>query len=132
MKYVVEVNAKWLVSIEAESALSAEHKLLEYNGIWGANAYDQKALKTDTFAGAVQFDEFVSMNELITLINDTADKKVLAIKASAAAKENQATIDEMEKRLEELKKQQLNLNRAASEAKYDFDKAEEKLGKARQ
>ena len=132
MKYVVEVNAKWLVSIEAESALDAEHKLLDYNGIWGANAFDQKALKTDTFAGAVQFDEFVSMNELITLINDTADKKVLAIKASAAAKENQATIDEMEKRLEELKKQQLNLNRAASDAKYDFDKAEEKLGKARQ
>ena len=132
MKYIVEVNAKWLISIEAESALNAEHKLLDYNGVWGANAYDQKAMKTDTFAGAVQFDEFVSMNELITMVNDIADKKVLAIKAKSEADENRAVIEEMEKRLQELKKAQLNLDRAYSDAKYSFDRAEEKLGKARQ
>ena len=131
MKYIVEVNAKWLVNIEAESALNAEHKLLEYNGIWGANAYDRAALKTDTFAGAVQFDEFVSMGELIAMINDTCDKKVLAVKAQAAANENKAVIEEMEKRLAELKAAQKDLDRAYSDTKYQFDRAEEKLGKRR-
>lgn len=33
MKYIVEVNAKYLVSVEADSVLKAEHKLLDYNGV---------------------------------------------------------------------------------------------------
>jgi len=132
MKYIVEVNAKWLVSIEAESVLQAEHKILEYNGIWGALGFDRDMMKTDTFAGAVQGCEMVSMDELITMVNETCDKKVLAIKANAARNENAAMIEEMEKRLEELKKTQKNLERAASDACYEYRMAEEKLGKQRQ
>lgn len=132
MKYIVEANTKWLVSIEADSALQAEHRVLEYNGIWAALAYDHKALKTDTFAGAVQCCEMVSMNELITMVNETCDKKVLAVKANTARDENAAAIEEMEKRLEELKKTQRDLERAASDACYKYRMAEEKLGKQRQ
>ena len=55
MKFMVEVNAKYLVSVEADSALGAEHYILDtFRGTWGANAFDREALATDTFAGAVQ------------------------------------------------------------------------------
>ena len=132
MKYIVEVNAKYLVSVEADSALNAEHKLLDYNGVWGALAFDNKMMKTDTFLGAVQGCEMVSMNELIAMVNEACDAKVVAIKAKAEQDENAAVIEEMEKRLEELKKQQLDLVRKANEARYQFNRAEEKLGKRRQ
>ena len=79
MKYIVEVNAKWLVSIEAESVLNAEHKLLEYNGIWGSLAFDNKMMKTDTFLGAVQGCEMVSMNELIKMVNEMMEAKRKAV-----------------------------------------------------
>jgi len=132
MKYIVEVNAKYLVSVEADSVLKAEHKLLDYNGVWGALAFDNKMIKTDTFLGAVQGCEMVGMDELITMVNAMCDAKVVAIKAKAERDEAAAVIEEMEKRLEELKKQQLDLVRKANEARYQFDKAEEKLGKQRQ
>ena len=64
MKYIVEVNAKWLVSIEAESLIQAEHKILDLDGIWGALAFDKAMMKTETFVGAVQFCEMISMDEL--------------------------------------------------------------------
>ena len=132
MKYIVEVNAKWLVRVEAESALQAEHKVLDYNGIWGALAFDRDMMKTDTFAGAVQGCEMVSMTELITMVNDAMDKKALAVKAKVARDENTAAIEEMEKRLAELKATKLNLDRDYNEARYQYDKAEAKLGKQRQ
>ena len=132
MKYIVEVNAKWLVSVEAESALHAEHKVLDYNGVWGALAFDRDAMKTDTFAGAVQGCEMVSMTELITMVNDAMDKKALAVRAKEARDENAATIEEMEKRLAELKATQKDLARDYNEARYQYDKAEAKLGKQRQ
>ena len=69
MKYIVEVNAKFMVSIEANSCLDAEHKLLDYDGVWGAMAYDSKMMKTDTFAGAVQGCEMVSMNDIRRMSN---------------------------------------------------------------
>lgn len=89
-------------------------------------------IKTDTFLGAVQGCEMVSMDELITMVNAMCDAKVLAVKAKAEQEENASVIAEMEKRLEELKKRQRDLDRNASEARYQFDRAEEKLGKQRQ
>ena len=132
MKYIVEVNAKWLVSVEAESALQAEHKVLDYNGIWGALAFDRDMMKTDTFAGAVQGCEMVSMTELITMVNDAMDKKALAVKANVVRDENTAAIEEMKKRLAELKATKLNLDRDYNEARYQYYQAEAKLGKQRQ
>lgn len=131
MKFMVEVNAKWLVNVEADTPLAAEHKVLEYNGIWGALAFDQKSMKTDTFAGAVLWCETVSMNELITMVNEMADAKVVAVAAQIEREDNAKAIAEMEKRLEELRLAQRDLDRKANEARYEFDKAENKLGKQR-
>lgn len=98
MKYIVEVNAKYLVSVEAESALSAEHAVLDLDGIWGALAFDREAMKTDTFAGAVQGCEMVSMKELETMSEEY--RKVNAEKAKCI--DEHATADEEVKRLEEM------------------------------
>lgn len=98
MKYIVEVNAKYLVSIEAETALRAEHAILEYDGIWGALAFDSDAMKTETFRGVCLGCETISMNEL----------KELSENYRKAWAENAATIDAHKaaddevKRLEEL------------------------------
>ena len=81
MKYIVEVNAKYLVSVEAASCLDAEHQLLDYSGVWGALAYDQKMTKTDTFLGAVQGCEMVSMKEFRQIVSDTMDAKLEAARA---------------------------------------------------
>ena len=87
MKFMVEVNAKYLVSVEADSALGAEHYILDtFRGTWGANAFDREALATDTFAGAVAFDEVIGLKELKEL-NDTAIASQAAVKeAEKAAK----------------------------------------------
>lgn len=131
MKYIVEVNAKFLVSIEAESISNAEHKLLAYNGIWGALAFDQKMMKTDTFAGAVQGCEMVSMSELITYINWASDTQKVAAKAVDEAEIAAVKVAELEAALEAAKKAQLDANRAKADALYQFERAEDKLGKRR-
>lgn len=131
MKYIVEVNAKYLVSIEAESLSNAEHKLLDYNGIWGALAFDRAMMKTDTFAGAVQGCEMVSMDELVSLINKAMDAKLIAVQQIEAAKDAEAKVNELQAALEEAKKNALDLNRAKANALHIYEMAEEKLGKQR-
>lgn len=131
MKYIVEVNAKYLVSIEAESLCNAEHKLLAYNGIWGALAFDQKMMKTDTFAGAVQGCEMISMNELITIINYASDTQKVAARAVDDAEIAAVKVAELEATLEAAKKAQLDANRAKADALYEYEKAVDKLGKQR-
>jgi hypothetical protein len=98
MKYIVEVNAKYLVSIEADSALRAEHAILDYDGIWGALAFDSEAMKTDCFRGACLGCETISMKELEAISKAYADAYVEKAKAEDAHK---AANDEVE-RLEEL------------------------------
>ena len=98
MKYIVEVNAKFLVSVEAETPLRAEHLVLEYDGIWGAMAFDQASMKTETFAGVVMNCETISMAELETVSKEYAEayvEKAKAVDAHTAA-------DDEVKRLEEL------------------------------
>lgn len=129
MKYIVEVNAKYLVSIEAESALNAEHKILEYNGVWGALAFDQKMVKTDTFAGAVQGCEMISMNELIAMAAEVTDTKAAADKAN---KEEEDAGEELKKIEEMLKAAQKNYREAhqkAYEAKARHQMALHQIGK---
>lgn len=96
MKYIVEVNAKYLVSIEAETQLSAEHKVLEYDGIWGALAFDNDAMKTDTFIGAVQGCEMVSMKELEAMSKEYADAYVEKAKALDAHRAADGEVERLE------------------------------------
>ena len=128
MKYIVEVNAKWLVSIEADSLLDAEHKLLDYNGVWGAMAYDSKAMKTDTFAGAVQTCGMVSMNELHNIVDEAMETKLNAVKAIEAMKDAEQKCKELEAALQEAKDALRDAQMAKSNAVLASQRAEEKLG----
>lgn len=138
MKYIVEVNAKYLVSVQATSCLDAEHQLLDYNGVWGALAFDQKMTKTDTFLGAVQGCEMVSMKEFRQMVSDTMDAKLEAAQASEIVKAVDERIAELKKEadriatqisLSQQKKAEM-VNRSI-EARGKYEAQLEKLGKQR-
>ena len=129
MKYIVEVNAKYLVSIEATSALNAEHALLNgYKGIWGALAYDAKAMKTDTFAGAVHGCEMISMNELAEMCNEAKDKYQKAVDSLIDVKAAEDEIAKIEAMLAKAKEAKREAERAKAQAIADFQIAAEKIG----
>ena len=131
MKYIVEVNAKYLVSIEAESLCNAEHKLLDYNGVWGAMAYDRAMMKTDTFAGAVQGCEMVSMSELETMADNLMATKLEATRKTEAAIDAAKKVEELKAALEAAVRASLDANRAKADALYQYEQAEAKFGKQR-
>ena len=128
MKYIVEVNAKYLVSIEADSPLEAEHKVLEYEGIWGALAFDQKSIKTDTFAGAVQGCEMISMNELITMSDDLADKRNALVHTCNKYDEALKQIKELEAALKKANEQFYDVDMAHKDALSACAEAQQKIG----
>lgn len=123
MKYIVEVNAKYLISVEAETPLRAEHTVLKYNGVWGALAFDDKMLKTDTFLGAVRSCETICI-EALEVMSMTYDE-AYANKAKAGDRLVAAT-DEVE-RLEELLAQ---AKRERDEARKELDNADALVDKA--
>ena len=138
MKYIVEVNAKYLVSVEATSCLDAEHQLLDYAGVWGALAFDQKMTKTDTFLGAVQGCEMVSMNEFARMVGDLMDAKLEAVQASEMVKAVDNRIEELKKEAERIASQiSLSQQKKAEmvnrsiEARGKYEAQLEKLGKQR-
>ena len=132
MKYIVEVNAKYLVSVEADSALKAEHKLLDYNGIWGALAFDNKTIKTDTFLGAVQGCEMVSMAELIQMVNETMDAKRRAVETNLAHQEAMNKVEELRKALEAAKEAERAAWKEAAVQNEYYNDLVDRLGKQRQ
>lgn len=67
MKYFVQVNGQFMISIEAESAIRAEHAFLDLDGIQYAMAYDDDMRKTDCFRGALLGCTTMSLDELVTL-----------------------------------------------------------------
>lgn len=102
MKYIVEVNAKWLVSIDATSCLNAEHMLLNYNGVWGALAFDQQSTKTDTFLGAVQGCEMISIKELEQMIVDLQNAKNVALRAKEEQRRVQQKLEALREQAREI------------------------------
>lgn len=128
MKYIVEVNAKYLVSIEAETQLSAEHTILEYDGIWGALAFDADEMKTETFRGACLQCETISMNELKAMSEEY--RKAWA--ENAACRDAHKAADDEVRRIEEMLKMAKE-NRAIAlqniyTAKKACAEANEKIG----
>ena len=129
MKYIVEVNSKWLVSIEAESALSAKYKILDYQGVWGALAFDKKSVKTDTFLGAMQTCEMISIRELEQMVKQMTDAGVEKVKAIEAWKDATRNVAELEAMLALAKQKQNALDHDMSDAISKYDKAVEVIGK---
>ena len=74
MKYLVQVNRIYLVSIDADSALRAEHAFLDLDGIQFAHAFDAEATKTETFRGVMLQCSTVSVDEIATMSRVYGDK----------------------------------------------------------
>ena len=131
MKYVVDINAKWMVNVEAESAVNAEHKMLDLEGVWGATAYDRDGMMTDCFRDTVQFREFLSMEELANMTMKVAMPKaeIVTLKKQYAAEE--ARVQEFEKALRDAKRGLADLRTTMALKMDSYAKAVEKLGKQR-
>lgn len=91
MKYIViasVANKEYLTKVEADSALSAEHAILDEGictrfgyGVDGAMAYDNKLMKTDCFIGSALSAEPISYIDLLAIIkrhNENLREKVAA------------------------------------------------------
>lgn len=128
MKYIVEVNAKYLVSVEADSVLKAEHKVLDYDGIWGALAFDNDMMKTDTFRGACLGCETISMKELVAMSNEYRDAYFALGNASDAMTQVNAEIADLEERLAKMKAAKSNIQKDVDAANAQADKANEAIG----
>ena len=107
MKYFVQVNRNMMISMEAETALRAEHAILDLDGIQYANAFDNDAMKTETFRGALLGCNTISLDELAQLSGDYTK----AWQAVGKAKDEWNTADSEVRRLQQL------LDQAKLEAK---------------
>lgn len=107
MKYMVEINAKFLVKIEIDGSCgSAEHYFLDkFPAVWGANAFDEKSMKTECFRGTLLNSELVSEKELSELLEEAekADKKAADLEAEI--KWYKETEQEMLRKLESFRKE---------------------------
>lgn len=131
MKYIVEVNAKYLVSVEADCPADAEFIMFDLENVWGALAFDQKMMKTDTFAGAVLGCETISMQELRDKDIKAIHAKNLWNDAQASVKAKEEEINEMRKALEAAETELEELKNAQYKAQYDMERAINDIGKKR-
>lgn len=110
MKYYVQVNRHLMTSVEAETALSAEHVTLDMDGIQYSNAFDAEGRKTDTFRGALLDCQTISLNELQRL----SEAYTQAWQAVGAAQEQMHIMQREAERIEEmLRKAQNDVTEAA-------------------
>lgn len=128
MKYIVEVNAKYLVSIEAETQLGAEHKVLEYDGIWGALAFDNDAMKTETFRGVCLSCETISMKELEAMSEEYKASYIALANAQDALTQVNAEIADLEERLAKMKATKANIQKDVVAAYAQVKKTNEAIG----
>lgn len=100
MKYVVIVNQKYLVSVEANTHGGAEHKILDdiHYGVETCQAFTIEEMRTDTFKALVENCETISYAEMVKLSE--------VYKATLEEiKEDNKMIEEYTKQLNELYKE---------------------------
>ena len=115
MKYYVQVNRYLMVSVEAPSALSAEHIFLDLDGIQYSNAFSMEDTATDTFRGAVMGCETISKAELESR---SAEYTAAWLRVGKAKDEITTATHEVE-RIEELLKEAEAKKTEAEKAYYD-------------
>lgn len=109
MKYIVIVNEKYIVTVDAETHGGAEHKILDGAGeaIKSCQAFSLQELATDTFVALASEAKTISLRALKGLIEDylTEEKK---------QKELEELIEESKKKISKweglIKKEVENLN----------------------
>lgn len=99
MKYYVQVNRHYLVTVDAESALSAEHRCLDLDGIQYSNAFSAEDRKTDTFRGALLDCNTVSFEELEKISEQYAGVLESVDGARKLVQDAQQSIERLKKQL---------------------------------
>lgn len=119
--FMVMVNRKYMVRVQAESACAAEHKILDgiYVGIQTALAFNREDMKGDYFQNCMMDCETISYAELDKHAYNLAhiQKHAGEVRANICAIDGE--IARLRARIEEL-----DADRAAAEAQLDHLKAE--------
>lgn len=119
--FMVMVNRKFMVKVQAESACAAEHKILDgiYVGIQTALAFDREDMKGDYFQNCLMDCETISYAELDTHAHILAH-------IQKHAEEQRANICAIDEEIARLcaRIEELNAEKAAAEAQLDHLKAE--------
>lgn len=128
MKYMVVVNQKFIVAVEANTNGGAEHMILDtLDGIEVAQAFTAEELNTDTFKWFLENGETISYRGLHMLSENYTDTcRALADKQEGA----KAVADEiarLEKQLEELRQDKAQWLKGVQYAKLDVQDAKEAL-----
>lgn len=99
MKYVVIVNQKYLVSVEANTHGGAEHKILDnvYYGVKTCQAFTIEEMSTDTFKALAENCETISYDEML-------EKGKVYKETLDAMRENRANAEEYNAQVQELYK----------------------------
>jgi len=120
MKFMVMVNNKFMVSVEAESNLAAEHKILDdiYDGMQSALSFDKETMKTDHFRGCLMGCETISFNELKKMSEAYRNQWAKYSECCRAVEAAEATVEDLEKRLAEAKELALHASQARREAEH--------------
>lgn len=115
--YMVEVNNHFLVRLEIEgSALAAEHYFLDgFRCVWGAMAYDEKAMKTECFRGAVLNDELITLGLLEEKLHKVDESEL-------EVKQFDAQLRELDNQIAKLKEAREGLLSQRNYEKDHYDK----------
>lgn len=114
MKYLVQVNRNMMISVEAETALRAEHMMLDLDGVAMAMAFDHDMMKTDTFRGALMSCNTVSLDELVQLSAGYTEAWKNVGQAKDKMTETRHEVERLQKLLDEAKHE-------AAEAVRDYN-----------
>ena len=101
MKYYVQVNRHYMVTVEANSALSAEHIFLDMDGVQYSNAFDAESRKTDTFRGALLDCNTISREELEQISEQYAETMQKADGAEKLLHDAHQHVERLKKQLAE-------------------------------
>lgn len=120
MKFMVMVNNKFMVSVEAESNLAAEHKILDdiYDGMQSALSFDKDTMKTDHFRACLMGCETISFNELKKMSEAYRNQWTKYSDCCKVAEAAEDTVKDLEKRLAEAKELVLHASQACREAEH--------------
>ena len=122
-RYLVEVNGFYLVTLNAESPLAAEHVMLSMEGVGTAMAYsleDPKEIRTETFRGALYHGSTSSVEELAGMSKGLEYQLEDFERAKAAEAELRKHVNELEKELESCRLQLIDAAAATQAAEDDI------------
>lgn len=120
MKYYVQVNRHFMVTVEAGSALSAEHIFLDLDGVQYSNAFDNEAWKTDTFRGAMLDCDTISREELEKISEQYAETMKKADEAKQFAQRVRQDLERLKKQVAETEAFLVKAQQAVAASEQDL------------